>query len=171
MNTELKTGLIIFGMAMVTIMSIAVLRSVFWFDRFLPPAAISSAELTGTYETGCEIAVCNGRQIPVLPEPIVEVATVSSFGSGQPSFFNTDQEKRIEVHLAKQRVYAFEGDTKVFDFLVSTGDVRPDSSGGIWDLGETAPHPDERWFRRAGNGVRPAECPVRDVFLQCRLLP
>lgn len=33
----------------------------------------------------------------------------------------SDSEKRIEVDLTNQRVYAYEGDTKVYDFLVSTG--------------------------------------------------
>jgi lipoprotein-anchoring transpeptidase ErfK/SrfK len=34
---------------------------------------------------------------------------------------SSDDNKRIEVDLTNQRVYAFEGDRKVFDFLVSTG--------------------------------------------------
>lgn len=33
----------------------------------------------------------------------------------------TDKPKRIEVDLTSQRVYAFEGDQKVYDFLISSG--------------------------------------------------
>lgn len=33
----------------------------------------------------------------------------------------TGEEKRIEVDLTNQKVYAFEGDKKVFDFLISSG--------------------------------------------------
>lgn len=34
---------------------------------------------------------------------------------------DSNAEKRIEVDLTNQRLYAFEGDQKVYDFLVSTG--------------------------------------------------
>ncbi len=34
---------------------------------------------------------------------------------------DTSAEKHIEVDLSKQRLYAFEGDRKVFDFLISSG--------------------------------------------------
>jgi hypothetical protein len=34
---------------------------------------------------------------------------------------DTSQTKRIEVDLSVQRLYAFEGDQKVFDFLISSG--------------------------------------------------
>jgi len=36
-------------------------------------------------------------------------------------FGETTESKRIEVDLTNQRLYAFEGDRKVYDFLVSTG--------------------------------------------------
>jgi L,D-transpeptidase catalytic domain len=33
----------------------------------------------------------------------------------------SSEDKRIEVDLTRQRVYAYEGNTKIYDFLVSTG--------------------------------------------------
>lgn len=46
----------------------------------------------------------------------------------------TTDEKRIEVDLTNQRVYAFEGDNKVFDFPTSTGKWYPTPTGEfrIW---------------------------------------
>src|SRR3989338_11295596 len=37
--------------------------------------------------------------------------------------------KRIEVNLAAQRVYGFDGNTKLFDFVVSTGKWAPTPKG------------------------------------------
>lgn len=42
---------------------------------------------------------------------------------------STDANKRIEVDLANQRVYAYEGNAKVFDFIVSTGKWYPTPTG------------------------------------------
>lgn len=43
-------------------------------------------------------------------------------------------EKQIEVDLTNQKVYAFEGETKVYEFLVSTGKWAPTPTGqfSIW---------------------------------------
>lgn len=46
----------------------------------------------------------------------------------------TSSDKRIEVDLTNQRIYAFEGDRKVYDFLVSTGkwNRTPTGTFRIW---------------------------------------
>ncbi len=42
-------------------------------------------------------------------------------------------QKRIEVDLTKQRLYAFEDQTKIYDFSVSSGKVvTPTPTGGYW---------------------------------------
>jgi len=52
--------------------------------------------------------------IPV-PQPNNDIST-SVLGDTYPS-----SNKRIEVDLTKQKVYAFEGDNKIYEFTVSTG--------------------------------------------------
>jgi len=46
----------------------------------------------------------------------------------------TENDKRIEVDLTNQRVYVFEGNRKVYDFIVSTGKWGPTPTGTfhIW---------------------------------------
>jgi len=44
-------------------------------------------------------------------------------------FTTESQNKRIEVDLTRQRLYAFEGDRKVYDFSVSTGKWWPTPTG------------------------------------------
>lgn len=67
---------------------------------------------------GRTVAVFDGTPITAAP-PALDLL------SQQPSNINvlgeTSAEKRIEVDLTNQRLYAFEGDRKVLDFLVSTG--------------------------------------------------
>ena len=55
----------------------------------------------------------------VLPPSIASLTTQSSvLGVFDPA---TNAEKRIEVDLTHQKVYAFEGQTRVYDFLISSG--------------------------------------------------
>jgi hypothetical protein len=48
-------------------------------------------------------------------------SVVSDSGKSQFVLGVTDKPKRIEVDLSTQRLYAFEGDEKVYDFLISSG--------------------------------------------------
>lgn len=78
--------------------------------------------------------------------------------------------KRIEVNLGAQHVYAYEGDTRVFDFVVSTGKwaatprgefaiarkVRSQKmSGGSQALGTYYYLPNVPWVMFFGNGAIP----------------
>lgn len=78
--------------------------------------------------------------------------------------------KRIEVNLGAQHVYAFEGDTRVFDFVVSTGKWAPTPrgeftigrkvrsqkmSGGSQALGTYYYLPNVPWVMFFGNSAIP----------------
>lgn len=67
-----------------------------------------------------------GKQVAALPPTAY---TVKSQVLGE-----TTAPKRIEVDLTNQKVYAFEGNTKVYEFLVSTGKWAPTPTGTftIW---------------------------------------
>lgn len=41
-------------------------------------------------------------------------------------------DKRIEVDLARQRVYAYEGNTRVYEFIISSGKWYPTPTGTFW---------------------------------------
>ncbi|MEK9143370.1 MAG: L,D-transpeptidase family protein, partial [Patescibacteria group bacterium] len=67
-----------------------------------------------------------GRQ---LPEPPMESSAQFHGLKSSPSALipirnvlgDTSSEKRIEVDLTNQKVYAYEGERKVYEFIVSTG--------------------------------------------------
>lgn len=75
---------------------------------------ISFDESSGAYDATASSATFLGKTFS-LPEPPL-VASADSHVLG-----DTTSSKRIEVDLTNQRLYAFEGDSKVFDFPVSTG--------------------------------------------------
>lgn len=72
----------------------------------------------GVYDRSEEKAVFHGQKAISyeIPEPKDVLETPSNV-LGQSDGTN----KRIEVDLTNQKVYAFEGDSKVMEFLVSTG--------------------------------------------------
>jgi len=81
---------------------------------------------TGVYDWNRKTAVYAGAMIPV-PKPIDDVIATQVLG-------DTTSQKRIEVDLTNQRLYAFDGDTKVYDFPVSTGkwNTTPTGEFEIW---------------------------------------
>jgi len=84
-------------------------------------------DLTGVYEENAEKGVFLGTNIDVPTWNPQELLASNVLG-------NNNLEKRIEVDLTTQHLYAFEGDKKVYDFLVSTGKWFPTPTGtfNIW---------------------------------------
>ena len=71
-------------------------------------------DLTGFYDTKKLTAVFNGKQITIPPQIYIP-GSFSILGDSTPS------NKHIYVDLAKQRLYAYEGNRLIYSFLVSTG--------------------------------------------------
>lgn len=82
---------------------------------------------TGEYDPKGTLATINGSDVTV-PGPSTTLVSNNVLGE------NTIGNKRIEIDLTNQRLYAFEGNTKVFDFLVSTGKggLTPTGTFYIW---------------------------------------
>lgn len=75
-------------------------------------AIVDFDNMSGEYDASETIGTFMGKEIMVPEKP--EDAAPLVLGE-------TTSEKRIEVDLTNQRLYAYEGDKKIFDFLVSTG--------------------------------------------------
>ena len=71
------------------------------------------------YDSSQTVGYYNGKEFQVPP---VSLAYEVSQQSGKNVLGDTNvSNKRIEVDLTNQHVYAFDGGTKVYDFVVSTG--------------------------------------------------
>lgn len=102
----------------------------FSYFRFLPAIkysmdSIEPEKLAGEYNYADQKGEFHGRAISFSPVPGSRLAGVLGHGT---------QPKRIEVDLTNQRVYAFEGDRKVYEFFVSTGKWgrTPTGTYNIW---------------------------------------
>ena len=78
-----------------------------------PQGTIDPASLTGKFDPDKTIAFYDNK--PVRP-PLVEDTDKNNYVLGESNAY-----KRIEVDLTNQRIYAFEGNRKVYDFAISSG--------------------------------------------------
>lgn len=94
---------------------------------FSPQATLIPENLIGYNTKAAERGEFHGQEVYsyFIPEPVKLASVLGTNDGGN---------KRIEVDLTNQRVYAFEGDRKVYDFLVSTGKWAPTPTGTfrIW---------------------------------------
>ncbi len=75
---------------------------------------INPTHLTGVYDFSSSQAIYDNKVLPV-PRYIAQTFPDTQI------LGETNVAKRIEVDLSNQRLYAFEGENKIFDFAVSTG--------------------------------------------------
>lgn len=71
------------------------------------------------FSPGETVAVFDGKPISVAPLPIFPLTAQKS--PAVNVLGESTGEKRIEIDLTNQRLYAYEGDRQVYNFLVSTG--------------------------------------------------
>lgn len=100
--------------SLMTILAVLVDPAVDYLNRQSPinPDSVSAA--SSDYNSKLLAAQFHGSKM-VLPGSMASDVLSSKSGDSN----NID--KHIEVDLTNQKVYAFEGDKKVYDFLVSTG--------------------------------------------------
>jgi lipoprotein-anchoring transpeptidase ErfK/SrfK len=77
---------------------------------------IDVSQLGGDYDRAHATGEFNGQ--PVVSHDSLPTASIPTVKPVPPI---TEPVKRIEVDLTAQRLYAFEGDKKVYDFLISSG--------------------------------------------------
>lgn len=96
-----------------------------WRPYLDGPAPINPETISGTFDPTARTGDFHGLSMAV-PGPGLDLAS-NVLGS------ESDQ-KHIEVDLTNQRLYAFEGTRKVYDFLISSGKWYPTPTGTfrIW---------------------------------------
>lgn len=79
---------------------------------------IDPLQLISEYEPEANVAVFDNQEVSV-PEFVADAGLEPQ--AETTVLGDQDAHKRIEVDLTNQRVYAYEGDQQVYNFLVSTG--------------------------------------------------
>ncbi len=78
-------------------------------------ATTANLDQTGQYNPGDELGYFMGQTVKSAPFPDKSIEETAVLGDTSPS------DKRIEVDLNTQRVYAYEGDNRVMEFIISSG--------------------------------------------------
>jgi hypothetical protein len=121
-----RITIITFGMILV-LASFLFSQAQSWFFLTTTKEKVDVSALTGAFDSKNIIASYGGATIPV-----------PRFQNQQDFIKNvlgdSTVQKRIEVDLTNQRVYAFENDKKIYDFLISSGKWYPTPTGTfqIW---------------------------------------
>lgn len=108
----LKRYLPIFILAtsLLTILQLNQIPQVFYWST--GQAKIDFAKESGNYELDAKKALFEGESVDV-PALALEVKS--------PVLGETSAQKRIDIDLTHQKLYAYEGENRIFDFFVSTG--------------------------------------------------
>ncbi len=98
-----------------------------WPQMFSVQDRIDPVNLTEEYDPYANVAIFNNREVQV---PRVTQSETQILGEQTPK----DIQKRIEVDMTSQRLYAYENDVLKYNFLVSTGkwDRTPSGTYKIW---------------------------------------
>lgn len=93
-----------------------------------PQGDIDPSAITGNHDSTAKTAFFNDEPL-TIPSPLAQVKLPSSKVLGQAT-----GAKRIEIDLTNQRLYAYQGDTQIYNFLVSTGlwGKTPTGAFSIW---------------------------------------
>jgi lipoprotein-anchoring transpeptidase ErfK/SrfK len=82
-------------------------------------------------ETATATPVPTDTATPPPPTAPTPTATALIISPTQPAPVETSGEKRIVVQIAEQQLYAYQGDTLIYDFVVSTGASQATSIGSF----------------------------------------
>lgn len=96
--------------------------------RFSRQGTMDPQALDGKYDVRKQAAYFDNQQVVVPP-------FLEDKKQQQAVLGVSDALKRIEVDLSRQRIYAFEGDNKVYDFTISSGKpwwATPTGAFRIW---------------------------------------
>ena len=114
------------------IVAVFLLSLPFWLkenvEYFSGQDSVNTKSQTGNYDLGKKVAFFNGQEVKQPPYIDREISY------RQNVLGNVSGEKRIEVDLTNQRLYAYEGDRQIYNFLISSGkwNKTPTGTFRIW---------------------------------------
>lgn len=108
----LKIGIIVI---ILLLLALFVIPKFLLFALLSPQGTIHPSDLTGVYDGSKKTAMYDNKPIR-FPAP-VDLKTEQKM----QVLGDSTQAKRIEVDLTRQRVYAYDENTKIYDFPISSG--------------------------------------------------
>jgi lipoprotein-anchoring transpeptidase ErfK/SrfK len=108
--------------------SVVIISEPYWPQLFSKQDKINPEDVRDVYDEKAKIAFFNNKELKI-PDQSSLLANKNSKILGESS-----GNKRIEVDLATQQLYAYEGEKLVYNFLISSGlwDRTPTGTFKIW---------------------------------------
>ncbi len=108
--------------------SAVVISEPYWPQLFSRQDQIDPDKIENKYDDKVKTAIFNNEEIKIPTD------LLANEGNNPNILGEYSGEKRIEIDLAKQQIYAYEGEKLVYSFLVSTGlwDRTPTGTFKIW---------------------------------------
>jgi len=100
----------------------------FWPQLFSRQGRIDPKKISTYYDANEKTAIFNNKEMSI-PDNFLASVNDESKVLGE-----NNSEKRIEINLTEQKLYAYEGDNLVYSFLISSGlwDRTPTGTFKIW---------------------------------------
>jgi len=110
-------------------LAVIVVSEPYWPQWFSRQDKINPEEIAETNDKEAKVAIFNNKEVAIPGNLLAETEKKSAKILGDNS-----GNKRIEVDLTKQQLYAYEGDRLVFTFLISSGlwDRTPTGTFKVW---------------------------------------
>ncbi len=123
----MRKKILVFGSFILLIIFITALIRIFSPNGFCANQISCIKNLSGTYQEGGPVAEF-ANKIVAVPQKIDD-----NFNNSQV-LAQTTNDKRIEINLSNQRLYAYQGNKIIYEFPVSTGKWSPTPTGNfnIW---------------------------------------
>lgn len=107
--------------SLIVILAIVGISSTNLIYKFSKQGSIDVNNLSESFDPSATTAIFDNKEVPIPTEELAFADTNSKKVLGDEDSENIESDKRIEVDLTNQMLYAYEGDKKVMEFLVSTG--------------------------------------------------
>lgn len=104
----------------------------FWPQLFSKQGKIDPNNISDEYDSNAKIAIFNNQQIDVPSDLLAKETNIK--GKKVLGDNSVTDNKRIEIDLTKQTLYAYEGDKLIYSYLISSGlwDRTPRGTFHIW---------------------------------------
>ena len=115
-------------MVLFLLLSTVIVSEPFWPQLFSRQGKIDPKKISTYYDANEKIAIFNNKEMSIPDNFLASVNNESKI------LGETSSDKRIEINLTEQKLYAYEGDNLVYSFLISSGlwDRTPTGTFKIW---------------------------------------
>ena len=105
---------IVIAIVLLILLTLLILPRLKYLSVLSPQGELKTLSFNGEFDPTKTRAIYDNQ-------PVTPPLAADKDKQGTPVLGETDQSRRIEIDLTNQRIYAYEGNQKIYDFLISSG--------------------------------------------------